>query len=86
MSGFKFFSRNTATELINKGIELDGWFFSTEILVKALWCGHMVKEIPIVWTDDNISKVKVIQLTKEYLIEILRLRKERKTFIRNLYQ
>jgi glycosyltransferase involved in cell wall biosynthesis len=81
MCGFKFFKRERAVELINTGINIDGWFFSTEILVKAYWVNSKVKEIPVKWTDDINSKVNVKKLSKEYFIEILRLRKEKSSFI-----
>ena len=81
MSGFKFFKRKIATDLINSGINLDGWFFSTEILVKAFWSGKKIIEIPIIWTDGMESKVKVAKLSREYLFEIFRLRNERTSFL-----
>lgn len=81
MCGFKFFRRETALKLINTGITIDGWFFSTEIMVKAEWLGISIKEIPIKWTDDYESKVNVMNLTKEYLRELLRLKKEKKQFL-----
>ena len=82
MSGFKFFKTSVAQELINTGINIDGWFFSTEMLTKALWLGKRVKEIPVHWTDDPNSKVNVKKLSKEYFNEILRLKSERKEFIK----
>jgi len=39
-----------------------------------------VQEIPVKWTDDNDSRVKLVSLSSNYLKEILRLRGERKTF------
>lgn len=81
MCGFKFFRREAALKLINTGIIIDGWFFSTEILVKAQWLGIPVKEIPIKWTDDPESKVNVLNLSKEYVRELLRLKKEKKQFL-----
>lgn len=80
MCGFKFFKREVAVELIHSGIEVDGWFFSTEILVRGIWTGKKLIEIPVEWTDDSESKVKVMKLSKEYFLEILRLRKERNKF------
>lgn len=81
MCGFKFLKRKTAMELIDTGITLDGWFFATEILVKAEWTNKSVKEIPVKWTDDPNSKVNVLKLSKEYWGEILRLRTEKKQFL-----
>ena len=81
MCGFKFFRRQVAVDLINTGINTDNWFFSTEILVKALWLGLNVKEIPIHWSDDVRSKVNIPKLTVQYMKGIIRLRKEKQQFI-----
>jgi len=62
MCGFKFFDRKVAQELINTGIDTKGWFFSTEMLVKAEWKNIKIKEIPVKWTDDRKSKVKILSL------------------------
>jgi len=81
MCGFKFFNQSLVTSLINTGIKTDGWFFSTEVLVKAMWMGIKIREIPVHWTDDLNSKVNVYHLSKQYFNEILRLRKEKKQFL-----
>jgi glycosyltransferase involved in cell wall biosynthesis len=80
MCGFKFLKRSIYKNLILTNIETDGWFFCAEILVKASWLGMNVQEIPVKWTDDNDSRVKLVSLSSSYLKEILRLRRERKTF------
>lgn len=80
MCGFKFFRRNTVVQLIKTGIKTDGWFFSTEVLVKAIWSGVPIKEIPVRWTDDGHSKVDILSLSRQYLKEIFRLKKEKKNF------
>ncbi len=78
MCGFKFFKRKVAVELISSGIEVNGWFFSTEILVRALWARKKLIEIPVKWTDDPASKVNIPRLSKEYFWEIMRLYREKK--------
>jgi glycosyltransferase involved in cell wall biosynthesis len=80
MCGFKYFNREVAQNLIETGIDLDGWFFSTEILVKGDWSGKKITEIPVKWTDDPNSKVNVKNLSKQYFKEILRLKKEKKGY------
>jgi glycosyltransferase len=80
MCGFKFFDRNTAQELINTGIDTKGWFFSTEMLVKGYWKNFEIKEIPVKWTDDRNSKVKIVSLSLNYLKSIFKLKKEEKEF------
>ncbi|MBK8699315.1 MAG: glycosyltransferase [Saprospiraceae bacterium] len=83
MCGFKFFRRETAIKLLDTGITTDNWFFSTEMLVKALWLDERLTEIPVSWTDDGLSKVNIPTLSWQYFREILRLRKEKAHFMKN---
>jgi hypothetical protein len=36
--------------------------------------GFRIKEIPVNWVDDGNSKVRILNLSKQYLSEILELR------------
>ena len=81
MCGFKFFKKTIANKLINTGINTDGWFFSTEILVKAIWSGIKVKEIPLFWDDKGDTRVNVAKSVFDYLKSIFKMKKEKKNFI-----
>lgn len=80
MCGFKFLRTPLAKNLIASGIDLDGWFFCTEILVKSEWLGISVTEIPVHWTDGMDSKVRLAKVSFDYLNEIRRLMKEKKAW------
>ena len=80
MYGFKLFKKPTVIQLINTGIRTEGWFFFSELLVKAIWSDITVTEIPVRWTDAGHSKVDIAMLTGQYLKEIFRLKKERENF------
>lgn len=67
MCGFKFLRRAHLSDLMRHGAQNDGWFFSTELLVVAEHLGIKVKDLPVAWTDDPDSKVKIGRLTIEYL-------------------
>lgn len=67
MCGFKFMKRQILDDLISYGADNDGWFFSTELLVVAEYRKYKLLDLPIVWTDDPNSKVKIIKLAIEYL-------------------
>ena len=82
MCGLKFVDRKVAQERINTGIDTKGWFFSTEMLVKAEWKNIEIKEIPVKWTDDRKSKVKILSLSSNYLKSIFKLKKEKKEFLK----
>jgi glycosyltransferase involved in cell wall biosynthesis len=74
MCGFKFFKREIFSDVVRIGAECDGWFFCTEIVVAAQLGGFKVLEIPVTWTDDAESKVRIPSLTLEYIRDILKFR------------
>lgn len=78
MCGFKFLRRDIFKQLLNNGAKSDGWFFSTELLVVSEWLSFSTKELPVNWTDDPVSKVKIVKLTKEYIKAMVDLRKYRR--------
>jgi glycosyltransferase involved in cell wall biosynthesis len=67
MCGFKFLKREILEDLMNNGADNDGWFFSTELLVVADFKKYKLLDLPVVWTDDPNSKVKIIKLAIEYI-------------------
>lgn len=67
MCGFKFLWQKHVQSLIDAGATSDGWFFATEILVCAEHLGLSVADLPVTWTDDPNSKVKIGKLSLEYL-------------------
>jgi glycosyltransferase involved in cell wall biosynthesis len=67
MCGFKFLKRSSLDELRAAGAVSDGWFFATEILITAEYLGFRVGDLPVEWTDDPNSKVKIGKLVVEYL-------------------
>ena len=67
MCGFKFLRRSLLERIIARGATSDGWFFSTELLLSAERLGLRVKELPVQWTDDPDSRVRLVPLTLQYL-------------------
>ena len=78
MCGFKFLKRDILEVLIENGADNNGWFFSTELLVVADYKKFRILDLPIRWTDDPNSKVKIIKLSIEYLKAIFNLKKRLK--------
>lgn len=74
MCGFKFLQRNRLDSLISNGATSDGWFFATEILVVGEFLNFRIYDLPVFWTDDPNSKVKIIKLTLEYMQKIIKLK------------
>lgn len=72
--GFKAMSRS-AVEAIVPQIEDQSWFFDTELLVLAEKQGYLIKDIPVVWTEDDDSRVKIFKTGWEDIKGVLRLRR-----------
>ncbi len=71
--GFKAVSRK-AVEAIVPQVEDQSWFFDTELLVLAEKRGYRIKDIPVVWVEDDDSRVKVFKTGWEDIKGVLRLR------------
>lgn len=67
MCGFKFYRRNIVNKLISHGAQSDGWFFCAETLIVGKQLDLTARELPVKWTDDPESKVKILKLTLEYI-------------------
>jgi glycosyltransferase involved in cell wall biosynthesis len=75
MCGFKFIKRNVLEIALVNGASSNGWFFATQFLLVSEMMGFRVKEIPVTWIDDGNSKVRIMSLSKQYLSEIIELRR-----------
>ena len=71
--GFKAVSRWTVKEIIPQ-IKDESWFFDTELLVLAEKQGCRIKDIPVRWTEDDDSRVKIAKTAWEDVRGVLRLR------------
>ncbi len=73
--GFKAISRFAAQTLLPQ-VEDNGWFFDTELLVRAQWAGWRIAEVPVKWTEDRDSRVKIFRTAWEDVRGLMRLRRE----------
>ncbi len=71
--GFKAISRKVVNDIIPH-IQDNGWFFDTELLILSEKNGYKIKEIPVTWTDDPDTRVKIFKTAYEDLKGLLRLR------------
>ena len=53
-----------------------GWFFDTELVVRAKLGGYRLRELPVIWKEDRDSRVKIISTAWRDLRGLLRLRAE----------
>lgn len=73
--GFKAVSRQAVEQIVPQ-IEDQSWFFDTELLVLAEKHGYRIKDVPVVWIEDDDSRVKIMQTAWDDIKGILRLRKQ----------
>lgn len=71
--GFKAVSRRAVDALVPL-IRNNRWFFDTELLILAEANGFKIREIPVHWTDDPDTRVKIIGTAIEDVKGLLRLR------------
>lgn len=81
MCGFKFMKRKFATQVLKAASLSDNWIFSTQLLCVAFRIGGRIKYIPIKWTDDNSTKVKIFKLARQYLMELYLFKRELKKIV-----
>lgn len=73
--GFKAVSREVVERVVPR-IQDQSWFFDTELLVLAETQGYRIKDIPIVWIEDDDSRVKIVRTAWDDLKGIFRLRRQ----------
>jgi glycosyltransferase involved in cell wall biosynthesis len=73
--GFKAITREAAARLL-PAVEDTGWFFDTELLVLAEKCGYRILDLPVRWTEDPDSRVKILRTAYADLRGILRLHRK----------
>lgn len=71
--GFKAISRSAIDALVPL-IRNNRWFFDTELLLLAKANGYKICEIPVHWTDDPDTRVKILGTAIEDVKGLLRLR------------
>ena len=71
--GFKAIRRQAALDLLPL-VRDQGWFFDTELLVLAAKNGYRIKELPVKWTDDPDSRVRIASTAAKDMRGLLRLR------------
>lgn len=71
--GFKGLTRRAVIDLLPL-VEDPGWFFDTELLLLAERNGYKIKEVPVRWTDDPDSRVKVLSTARKDLQGLIRMK------------
>jgi glycosyltransferase involved in cell wall biosynthesis len=71
--GFKVFRRDAARRVFGAQ-RIERWGFDTEILFLARKYGYPVEEIPVSWTNDERTKVRLLKDVVRSLTDLLRIR------------
>lgn len=71
--GAKAFKRD-AIETVRSEVRSVGWAFDVELIWHLVRYGFEVKEVPIVWSDNSSSRLRMHRDAPSMLIEMLKLR------------
>lgn len=69
--GFKIFRNDVAKRIFNEQT-ISGWGFDPEILALAKISGMTIIEVPVAWSDEGNSKVRLLQDSFKGFFEIFR--------------
>lgn len=72
--GFKGITRRVARDVLPL-VQDQAWFFDSELLLIAEKNGFRLKEIPVAWTDDPDSRVKIVKTAWEDIKGLWRLKR-----------
>lgn len=75
--GFKAITRQAAAALLPR-VEDESWFFDTELLVLAERDGLRIYDMPVVWSEDDDSRVKILPTAWDDIKGVLRLRRAKR--------
>lgn len=73
-TGFKAITSEIARQVLPL-VKDESWFLDTELLVLSEHLGYRIKDIPVRWTEDDDSRVKIIETAWEDLKGVARLRR-----------
>ena len=71
--GFKAVSRRVVAEIIPQ-VKDEAWFFDTELLTLAEKQGFRIFDQPVMWIDDDDSRVKIVSTAWEDIKGVMRIR------------
>ncbi len=75
--GFKAARADVVRRLLPEVVD-EGWFFDTELLVRAERHKLRIHEVPVDWVEDTDSRVDLVRTSQEDLRGVLRLLRDKK--------
>jgi glycosyltransferase involved in cell wall biosynthesis len=71
--GFKAVSRRVVQRVVPE-VRDRGWFFDTELLVLAEKWGYRIKDVPVLWIEDDDSRVRIVRTAWDDIKGVARVR------------
>ncbi|MBN1405783.1 MAG: glycosyltransferase [Candidatus Omnitrophica bacterium] len=71
--GFKALKREVAQKVLPE-VRNNNWFFDTELLLLTESLKYRIFEVPVEWTDDLTTKVRIFETVIEDILGLLRVR------------
>ena len=73
--GFTFLRKEKAERLVKECYPDNGWFYMIEFLLRAERAGMRIYDMPVRWREDYDTTVKIGKTIRNYLKNIVRLKK-----------
>lgn len=73
--GFTFLRKEAANQLVAACGNDNGWFYTIEFLLRAERMGMRIYDMPVEWQEDYNTTVKIWKTIKNYMQQIVRLKK-----------
>ncbi len=73
--GFTFMRKDIASQLVSECGDDKGWFYMIELLIRAERADVHILDLPVTFTENYDTTVKIGKTIKNYLINIRKLRK-----------
>lgn len=73
--GFTFMRKEVASRLVAQAGDDKGWFYMIELLIRAERMGVNILDLPVTFTENYNTTVKMGKVIRNYLKNIVRLRK-----------
>lgn len=71
--GFKLFKGEVARTLFKRSY-IDGFGFDVEILFSAKNAGYSIKEVPVIWFNSPLSRVRLVADPMKMFLDLIRIR------------
>lgn len=71
--GFKVFSKKANLDIFGKA-RIERWGYDSELMFIANKLGYKIKEVPVVWSNDERTKVNLFKALPQSLLELFTIR------------